>query len=36
MKVRVTREEWYRRGGFMNPHCFRHMRGRQWVYFIEV
>jgi hypothetical protein len=31
--TRITRREFYKRGGFSNPRCVRVTRSRAWAYF---
>lgn len=31
--TRITKEEFYRLGGFANTRCVRVQRGRSWAYF---
>lgn len=30
--VRITKDEWYRLGGFSNPNLYRKHNGRNWEY----
>ena len=33
--VQITKDEFYRRGGFSNPHCLRVTRSGRFVYLIK-
>lgn len=36
-KERITKEEWYNRGGFANPALFRQQsRGGAWRYYVSL
>lgn len=30
--MRISKKEWYGRGGFANPHLFRRYKKRRWTY----
>lgn len=34
MKEKITKEQFYRLGGFSNPKLFRIMRGSAWTYWV--
>jgi hypothetical protein len=34
--LRVSKWEWYERGGLSNPALFRRMRSGAWQYFVKV
>lgn len=36
MVARISKEEWYRRGGLANPDLFRKMRGNAWTYWVVL
>jgi hypothetical protein len=31
---KISKREWYARGGFSNPDLFRRMRGGSWSYYM--
>ena len=33
--MRVTKREWYTRGGFKNPRCWRRQTGWAWNYYFR-
>ena len=33
MRVRMTKKEWYKAGGFSNPRLFRKQGSGGWMYF---
>lgn len=35
-KMRVSKGEWYRLGGFANPRLFRKHNGRNWIYWMLI
>jgi hypothetical protein len=34
MKQKITKEQFYRLGGFSNPRLFRTMRDDEWTYWV--
>ena len=35
MRRPITKAEFYKGGGFSNPHTYRRMIGRSWHYFMK-